>query len=71
MKTTNNRFTGNAAGEVNVVALVKGEERYVFLYDDAQKGRLLRLLGRFAANPKLSFDWNDAAVVARKVTASD
>ncbi|MCE9608073.1 MAG: hypothetical protein K8U03_24570 [Planctomycetia bacterium] len=52
---------------MNVLALVKGEERYVFLFDDAHKAEVLRTLGRFASNPELSFTWYDAAVLSQKV----
>ncbi|QGJ69403.1 Hypothetical protein PBC10988_10850 [Planctomycetales bacterium 10988] len=55
------------AQEINVLALVKGEERYVFLYDDSNRAETLRQLGRFAANPELSFTWYDAAVLSQKV----
>lgn len=51
----------------NVTALVKGEERYVFLYRDDQKHRVLRAFGRFAADPDLRFNWYDAAVLSKKV----
>ena len=37
--------------DINVLALVKGEERYVFLYDDASRAETLRTLGRYASNP--------------------
>lgn len=53
--------------EINVLALVKGEERYVFLYNDANRVETLRLLGRYAANPDLSFSWYDAAVMSKKI----
>ena len=53
--------------DINVLALVKGEERYVFLYDDASRGEALRMLGRFASNPELSFTWYDAAVLSQKI----
>jgi hypothetical protein len=53
--------------DINVLALVKGEERYVFLYDDASRAETLRVLGRFASNPDLSFTWYDAAVLSQKV----
>lgn len=53
--------------ETNMLALVKGEERYVFLYTDAQAAEVLQTIGRFASNPDLSFTWYDAAVVATKV----
>ena len=53
--------------DINVLALVKGTERYVFLYDDASRAEALRTLGRFASNPELSFTWYDAAVLSQKV----
>lgn len=53
--------------EVNVLALVKGAERYIFLYDDENRAETLRMLGRYASNPDLSFTWYDAAVLSQKV----
>ena len=53
--------------DINVLALVKGAERYVFLYDDASRAETLRTLGRFASNPDLSFTWYDAAVLSQKI----
>ena len=55
------------ARDVNVLALMKGEERYVFLFDDDHRGETLRTLGRYATNPELSFTWYDAAVLSQKV----
>ncbi len=53
--------------DINVLALVKGEERYVFLYDDSSRAETLRVLGRYASNPELSFSWYDAAVLSQKI----
>lgn len=53
--------------EINVLALIKGEERYIFLYDDAQRVETLRTLGRYAADPQLSFTWYDAAVMSKRI----
>ncbi|MDR2169946.1 MAG: hypothetical protein LBP59_07385 [Planctomycetaceae bacterium] len=53
--------------DVNVLALVKGEERYIFLYSDASRAETLRTLGRYASNPDLSFTWYDAAVLSQKI----
>jgi hypothetical protein len=53
--------------DINVLALVKGQERYVFLYDDSSRAETLRTLGRFASNPELSFTWYDAAVLSQKI----
>ncbi len=60
-----------AQKDINVLALVKGCERYVFLYDDESRAELLRLFGRFAerngGEDELSFTWYDATVLSQKV----
>ncbi len=53
--------------QMNVVALVKDEERYVFLYDDVSSSQMLQTLGQYAADKDLSFTWYDAAVMSQKV----
>ena len=53
--------------DIKVIALVKGEEQYVFLYSDSNRAETLRLLGRYASNPELSFTWYDAAVLSQKI----
>ena len=55
------------SSEINVLAMFKGEEQYVFLYDDANRVETLRTLGRFAADPELSFSWYDAAIMSKKI----
>ena len=52
---------------INVLALVKDGERYVFLYDDQSHAQTLQTLGRYAADPDLSFTWYDAAVLSQRV----
>jgi hypothetical protein len=53
--------------DINVLALVKGAERYIFLYDDSNRAETLRTLGRYASDPELSFTWYDAAVLSQKI----
>ncbi|NND99645.1 MAG: hypothetical protein HKN47_20195 [Pirellulaceae bacterium] len=53
--------------EINVLALVKGEERFIFLFDDYNRDETLRQLARFAADPDLDFSWYDAAMLSRKI----
>lgn len=53
--------------DINVLALVKGDERYVFLFDDERRTEVLRTLGRFASDPNLSFTWYDAAMLSQKI----
>ncbi len=53
--------------DINVLAMVKGNERYVFLFDDGSRAETLRVLGRYASNPELSFSWHDAAVLSQRI----
>ncbi len=52
---------------VNVLALLKNGERYVFLYDDQSLETLLQTLGKYASDPELNFSWYDAAVLSQRV----
>jgi hypothetical protein len=54
------------APEVNVLALVKGRERYVYVYDDGGHDALLGAIRDHAADPGLSLSWFDAAVLTRR-----
>lgn len=56
--------------DINILALAKGEERYIFLYNDQTRNETLRTLGRYASNSELSFSWYDAAVMSQKVRKS-
>jgi hypothetical protein len=53
--------------EINVLVMVKGEERFIFLYEDERRAETLRMLGRFAADPDINFSWYDAAVLSQKI----
>ncbi len=53
--------------DVNVLALVKGTERYIFLFNEEKRAETFRTLARFASNPELSFTWYDAAVLSQKI----
>jgi hypothetical protein len=52
--------------EFNVLALVKGAERYVYVYDDESRPGLLETFKMQAAEPALNLNWFDAAVLAQK-----
>ena len=51
----------------NFIALRKGCESYLFFYDDHDASAVIWTMARFAANPDLSFDWHDAAILSRDV----
>jgi hypothetical protein len=52
--------------EFNVLALVKGQERYIYAYDEESRASLLEALRAQAADPRLSLNWFDAALLTRK-----
>ncbi|MCS7046531.1 MAG: hypothetical protein NZO58_09265 [Gemmataceae bacterium] len=54
------------ANEYNVLALVKGSERYVFVYDDASRTCLIDVIRDLAADPTTSLTWFDALVLTKK-----
>lgn len=54
------------AHEFNVLALVKGQERYIFVYDDNSHGSLIDAFRDQAADPNLSLTWFDAVVLTGK-----
>lgn len=55
------------ARTVNVLALVKDNQRYVFLFDDESYDQLLCQLGESASDEELNFSWYDAAVLSQRV----
>jgi hypothetical protein len=52
--------------EFNVLALIKGKERYVFVYDEESATSLIDAFRDTAADPGLSFSWFDASVLTQK-----
>jgi hypothetical protein len=52
--------------EVNVLALMKGQERYVYIYEDASQKELIDAFRNHAADPELSLSWFDATVLTTK-----
>lgn len=52
------------------LVLNKGSEKYIFRYEKGAEGQLLDALVAAAMDPKLDFDWFDAAVLSFKLTQS-
>lgn len=52
--------------EFNVLALIKGEEKYVYVYDDESRAALVEMFHEQAADPTLTLNWFDAAVLSQK-----
>jgi len=53
--------------EKNVITLAKGEEKYIFAYDNQSREALKEVLKRFVSNPELSFSLHDLGVAIRKI----
>ena len=54
------------SAELNILALIKGEERYVYVYDDTSRDALLETFQQQAADQGLSLNWFDAVVLSQK-----
>lgn len=52
--------------ELNVLALVKGSERYIYVYDEAGRADLIDSFRNDAADPHLSLSWLDVSVLSAK-----
>ena len=52
--------------EFNVLALIKGEERFIYVYDDESRDTLIDTFRDQAANPHVPFTWFDATVLTEK-----
>ncbi len=53
--------------ELNVLALFKGDERFIFVYDDESRESLIDDLRQKAADPSVALNWFDAAVLTERV----
>jgi len=56
--------------ELNVLALIKGDHRYVFVYDDDGRDALIDDIRDKAADPAVPVTWFDAAVLTQRVRAA-
>jgi hypothetical protein len=52
--------------ELNILALIKGNERYLYVYDDESRLAVIDAFRDQAADPRLNFNWFDAAVLTDK-----
>lgn len=52
--------------DLNVLALFKGKDRYIFVYDDAGKDAVVDAVRHCAADPATNFNWFDAAVLTER-----
>jgi len=54
------------ANELNILALVKGPEHYIFIYDDEGRPDLIDNFRDLAADPEVNLSWFDAMVLTTK-----
>lgn len=54
------------SNEVNVLALIKGTEHYIYIYDDGSRAEVINTFRDQAADPGLSLNWFDAMVLTAK-----
>jgi hypothetical protein len=52
--------------ELSVLALLKGKERFIYVYDDESRPPLLEAIRDQAAHPGLSLTWFDAAILTER-----
>lgn len=52
---------------VNVLAIVRDGQKYIFLYDDSSVQQVLSQLAEFASDSELDFTWHDAAILSQRV----
>ena len=54
----------DAVDVIRQLSLVKGEERFVFRYQQGQEPRVVDAFAELAGDRESSFDWFDAAVLS-------
>ena len=52
--------------ELSVLALIRGKERFVYVYDDESREALVEAICAQAASPAVSLSWYDAAVLTER-----
>ena len=52
--------------DLNVLALFKGDERFIFVYDDASRSEVVAAIRDTAADAGTAFNWFDAAVLIER-----
>ena len=52
--------------DLNVLALIKGVEHYIFVYDEASRPQVIEDFRDMAADPDLNLSWFDAMVLTKK-----
>ncbi len=54
------------ANDLNVLALIKGAEHYIFVYDEQSRPQVIEDFRTLAGDPDLDFSWFDAMVMTKR-----
>jgi hypothetical protein len=57
---------GVGMNDLNVLALFKGGERFIFVFDDASRDDVRDAIRDAAADPAVAINWSDAAVLIER-----
>jgi hypothetical protein len=59
---------GGVRKEMNILAMAKGDQRFVFLYDNFPESRtkLHEVFARFASDPEMAFSNEDEALLIQQ-----
>jgi hypothetical protein len=57
--------------DLNVLALLKGQERFVFVYDEDSRREILDSIRDHAASPTVALNWFDAAVLVERARVQE
>ncbi len=52
--------------ELSVLALMKGQERYIYVYDAVSHGMLIDAIRDQAASPEYGLNWYDVRILTEK-----
>jgi hypothetical protein len=52
--------------DLSILALVKGKERYLYVFDDSSLDRLIEVIREQAASPAASLSWFDAKILTER-----
>ena len=65
----NRAFNANAdtSEDIHIACVVRGVDKYTILYRNDTKNDALRVLGRWASDPALTFTWYDAAMLSKVI----
>ena len=57
--------------DLNVLALLKGQARYVFVYDEESRSEIIESIRDHAANPVIPLNWFDASVLTERARVQE